>query len=616
MGLVTPCGACVQNNKWPEDWAMSLDCREALLLAQQGLGYARLRFIPELEQEFDQARLRQVLDRLPLIAWTALLLQAMFITLEWLLQPPETRMALLPLRALATLCTISSLIYCLRSRRSALTIMRVYVSGYVIHGLCMSVLIHVSWQYDGPQDYDCLFLVLMFGYLWLGGPLVWVSLGSWLICAVFIGLYPLMGWAMDGGMAYETIFLLGANVIGSIGAYSREYEQRKAWINTQLLDLARRRAEEEDGRKLRVLAAASHDLRQPLNAMGLYVQHLLEHNQDPGVLRISKRLAVAVEQLGRLMQSLLDYTRLTLPNGVCPQVEGVALRPLLLRVSHEAQAHADSQGIELQVHCEDLWASTDALLLERVLRNLLNNALLHAQAKRVWLYVGKNEQGEVEVEVGDDGLGLSEDEQVLIFEEFRQLNNPGRKPERGLGLGLAIVQQLLQVLGHRLQLHSEPGHGARFVVHLPLCDSAHLVAPVAKARALGGRVLLIEDDLDSLHALTALLQGWGCQVWPCSNLAQALSVQEEAQAQVLISDFRLAEDRDGLFAIRALREHSGVSVPALLVSADVSAQLQERCVREAVTLLAKPLLPARLQQTLAVLLGLHRPTASLVPARH
>ncbi|MCU1716256.1 hybrid sensor histidine kinase/response regulator [Pseudomonas sp. 5P_3.1_Bac2] len=596
---------------------MNFDCREALLLTQLRLGYARLGFIPDLEPEFAKAQLQQVLERLPLITWTVLLLQAVFLFLEWLLQPLETSSALLPLRLLAIFSALGALWYCRSSSHPAPTILRVYVSAYAIHGLCMSVLVHISWLYGGQQDYDCLFLVMMFGYLWLGGPLLMVSLSSLLFCAVFVGLYPLMGWDLNAGMLYEAIFLFGANVIGTIGAYSREYEQRKAWLNTQLLDLARLRAEDDDGRKLRLLAAASHDLRQPLNAMGLYVEHLLEHNQDPSVRHISQRLAVAVEQLGRLMLSLLDFTRLTLPDGVRPQIEHFALRPLLLRLSHEAQAQAKSQGIELQLQCSDLWVHSDPLLLERVLRNLLINALLHAQAKRVWLYAGKNDDGEVEVEVGDDGRGLAEDEQVLVFEEFRQLNNPGRKAERGLGLGLAIVDQLLQALGHRLQLHSEPGHGARFVVQLPVGKSAQHPVPAAKPRPLQGRVLLIEDDVDSLNALTTLLQGWGCHVWACRTLAEAQVVFEQSQAQVLISDFRLAEDNDGLFAIRALRERGGAEIPALLVSADVSVQLQARCVEESVTLLAKPLLPARLQQTLVVLLGVHRPaTASPVPGQH
>ena len=173
------------------------------------------------------------------------------------------------------------------------------------------------------------------------------------------------GVAITGGslaLAYQGMFLLCANLIGSVGAYLQEHGQRGAWLNLRLLDLARQRAEADDARKLRLLASASHDLRQPLNAMGLYAQHLLEQNQDPGVHRISSRLAIAVEQLSRLLQSLFDYTRLTLPGGVQAKPEVFALRPLLARLTGETRAEADAENIELQLRCPEVWVRTDPLL--------------------------------------------------------------------------------------------------------------------------------------------------------------------------------------------------------------------------------------------------------------
>jgi two-component system, sensor histidine kinase len=244
---------------------------------------------------------------------------------------------------------------------------------------------------------------------------------------------------------------------------------------------------------------------------------------------------------------------------------------------------------------------SDPLLLERVLRNLLSNALRHAQARHVWVHA-RVEQGEVLLEVGDDGQGLSAEEQTQVFEEFRQLDNPGRHAERGLGLGLAIVQQLAQLLGHGLQLHSSPGAGAQFIVQLPQAEAGPLPAPAAPINALKGRVLLLEDDTAGRQALAGLLQRWGCEVWACADLADALNCLPQAQPQVLISDYRLAATEDGLRAIERLREEAGRMLPALLITADVGADLQERCTRAHVTLLAKPLLPARLRQALAVLL--------------
>lgn len=578
---------------------MNLERQEALLLAQQRRGYRSLRFTEALEDQFVEHRVQRIRRRLLLIISTAIVFQLVYTVLDLLL-PLATSLATLPLRLLGMFGALLAFLYCRRPSSPARPSLLAYVAAYALNGSCVAVIIHVCWAQGVPMPYDGLFLVLLFGYVLLGVSFRSVSLASWSIC----GLFLLFGLLSSGGsvlLSYQGLFLLCANLIGSVGAYLQEHGQRGAWLNLRLLDLARQRAEADDARKLRLLAAASHDLRQPLNAMGLYAQHLLEQNQDPGVHRISSRLAIAVEQLSRLLQSLFDYTRLTLPGGVQAKQEVFALRPLLARLSGETRAEADVQGIELQLHSADIWVRSDPLLLERVLRNLLSNALRHAQARHVWLQA-RAEEGVVYLEVGDDGQGLSDEEQELVFEEFRQLDNPGRNAERGLGLGLAIVQQLAQLLGHQLQLHSSPGAGARFVLQLPVAEAGQWQAPAPAVNAMQGRVLLLEDDAAGREALAGLLQRWGCEVWACADPAQALQCVAQAQPQVLISDYRLAATEDGLRAIERLREEAGRMLPALLITADVSADLQERCTRAHVTLLGKPLLPARLRQALAVLL--------------
>ncbi|MBU0806734.1 MAG: response regulator [Gammaproteobacteria bacterium] len=579
---------------------MILARQEALLLAQQRRGYRRLRFSGALEDEFVEHRVQRIRRRLLLITSTAVLFQLVYTALDLLLLPPAISLTLLPVRLLGMCGAVLALVYCRRPQSPPRGVLLAYVGAYALNGACVAAIIYVCWSQGIAMPYDGLFLVLLFGYVLLGVSFRAVSLASWGLCGFFL----LLGYVVTGGsvaLGYQGMFLLCANVIGSVGAYMQEHGQRGAWLNLRLLDLARQRAETDDARKLRLLAAASHDLRQPLNAMGLYAQHLLEQNQDPDVHRISSRLAVAVEQLSRLLQSLFDYTRLTLPGGVQPKPEVFALRPLLARLSDESCAEARALGIELQMQCPELWVRSDPLLLERVLRNLLSNALRHAQARHVWLHA-RVEQGEVLLEVGDDGQGLSAEEQSQIFEEFRQLDNPGRHAERGLGLGLAIVQQLAQLLRHGLQLHSSPGAGAQFIVQLPQAEAGPLPAPAAPINALKGRVLLLEDDSAGRQALAGLLQRWGCEVWACADLADALHCLPQAQPQVLISDYRLAATEDGLRAIECLREEAGRMLPALLITADVGADLQERCTRAHVTLLAKPLLPARLRQALAVLL--------------
>ena len=570
---------------------------ERLLLAQQRRGYRSLRFAAELEAGFAEHRVQRIRRRLPLIAPIAALFQLIYALLDFLLMPLPVSLSVLPLRMLALAVLALSFFYCRRVEASPARVPLVYAAAYWVNGVSVALIVHLCWQQGVAMPYDGLFLILLFGYALLGLSFRAISLCSWSFCLLFIGVGVLFG-ETGGALAYQGLFLFCANLIGSVGAYMQEHGQRGAWLNLRLLDLARQRAEADDARKLRLLAAASHDLRQPLNAMGLYAEHLVEQGGDLQTRRISSRLAASVEQLGRLLQSLLDYTRLTLPGGVQARPHAFALRLLLERLIAEVAPEAQQQGLDLQLHCDDCGVHSDPLLLERLLRNLLNNALLHAQAQHLRLSAAPDGD-EIVLEVADDGRGLSEAEQALVFEEFRQLDNPGRNAERGLGLGLAIVRQLAEVLEHPLHLHSQPGAGARFVLRLPLAE-----VPVAAPRAdtgltLQGRVLLLEDDPAGREALAGLLRRWGCEVQACADLTSALQVLRVDTPQLLISDYRLAEQEDGLQAIERLREAAGLMLPALLISADLSPELHERCLPAHVIPLGKPLLPARLRQVLA-----------------
>ncbi|MFV3093236.1 sensor histidine kinase, partial [Pseudomonas sp. GW6] len=458
---------------------------ERLLLAQQRRGYRLLRFVAELEAGFAEHRVQRIRRRLPLIAPTAALFQLIYALLDFLLMPLTVSLSVLPLRLLALAVLALSFFYCRRIEAPSARVPLVYAGAYWVNGVSVALIVHLCWQQGVAMPYDGLFLVLLFGYALLGLSFRAISLCSWSFCLLFIGVGVLFG-ETGGELAYQGLFLFCANLIGSVGAYMQEHGQRGAWLNLRLLDLARQRAEADDARKLRLLAAASHDLRQPLNAMGLYAEHLVEQGGDQQTRRISARLAASVEQLGRLLQSLLDYTRLTLPGGVQARPHVFALRPLLERLIAEVAPEAQQQGLQLELHCDDYGVYSDPLLLERLLRNLLNNALLHAQAQHLKLSA-RRDGDEIVLEVADDGRGLSEAEQALVFEEFRQLDNPGRNAERGLGLGLAIVRQLAEVLEHPLRLHSRPDAGARFVLRLPLAEVPAPAPRVDAALALRGR---------------------------------------------------------------------------------------------------------------------------------
>ncbi|WPC03746.1 hybrid sensor histidine kinase/response regulator [Pseudomonas benzenivorans] len=587
---------------------MSLQAEERLLLAQQRRGHGRLRFVEALERGFVEHRVQRIRRRLWLIAGIAIAFQAIYAGLDLSLMPLDVGLSILPLRLLGICTVLAACAYCRRPQSALGGTQLAYTGAYAFNGACVVVMIYLSAAQGEAMPYDGLFLILLFGYVLLGVSFRAISLAAWGFCLLYLLLGVLLTEA-GPELAYQGLFLVCANLIGSGGAYLQEHGQRGAWLNMRLLDLARQRAEADDARKLRLLAAASHDLRQPLNAMGLYAQHLLEQSLESTTRQVCERLATSVEQLSRLLQSLLDYSRLTLPGGVPVKPQAFALRPLLERLSGETADEAGAQGIELELDCSELWVRSDPLLLERVLRNLLVNALRHAQARRVWLRAWE-EAGAVLLEVADDGRGLSQAEQAQVFEEFRQLDNPGRNAEHGLGLGLAIVQQLATLLEHPLRLDSAPGQGARFSLRLPLAESGQRPLAAAAGAALGGRILLLEDDGPGREALAGLLRRWGCQVWACADLPQALQCLDEARPQLLISDYRLGAAEDGLVALERLREASGWMVPALLISADVCPELQERCIPAHATLLGKPLLPARLRQVLTVLLPGAAPVAA------
>lgn len=587
---------------------LTFEEQERLLLTQQRRGHGSLRFSPRLEEAFirDRFRFTQRHWGLAVVVMSAVSFQLVYAIHDLLTMPLEVGLRLTLLRFLSVLAVIGSALY-YRRRDSDPVRAHWFLSGsYLISGICVVLLIYGSRQQGQFMPYEGLLLLLLFGYALVGLPFRTATYCGWLMYLLYLAL----GLALNPdtvSLAYELLFLGCLNLIGSTGSYLQEHAHRDAWINLRLLKIARHRTEHDTEGKLRLLTAVSHDLRQPLNAMGLYAQHLQESATDPEVKRISSRLNVSVEQLSRMLQSLLDYNRLSLSGAVQVHPQSVALAPLLARLQAEAQAHAGAaaeQGApvtRLSLFGGEHWVRTDPLLLERLVRNLLNNALRHAHASHVWLRTEAGD-GEVLLEVGDDGCGLRPEDQELVFEEFRQLNNPGRNSEQGLGLGLAIVRQLAALLGHPLELQSSPGQGTRFALRLQTAEPVAAEKPLPSLQ-LSGRILLLEDDRASREALFELLQRWGCEVHACADLASALALVKSFQPQVLLSDFRLSGEEDGLDAIERMRELSGQVLPALLMSADASSELQARSRAFDVTLLGKPLLPARLRQTLGMLLA-------------
>lgn len=580
---------------------VSLDQQEQQLLEQQRRGFSRLRFTPVLEERFRLERFRFMQRHwgVILVMVASVAFQLGYGLHDLLTIPWQVNLTLQPWRVLTCLVTVGSCLYFRRPQSPPQRAFMFFTSAYLISGLSLVALIYAGSFQGHSIRYEGLLLLLLFGYAVISLPYRSATISGWII---FLGFMSMGLWLQSPReeLAYQLLFLACVNLIGSAGTYLQEHAHRAAWLNLKLLNIARRRTEQSTEQKLRILTTVSHDLRQPLNAMGLYAQHLQDNASDEESRRISGRMNASVEQLSRMLQSLLEYNRLSLSGALPIQPRAVALQPLLARLHAETQAQAATQGVALSLHCaQDCYVQTDPVLLERLLRNLLTNALRHADATHIWLEL-KNHGNHLGLEVGDNGIGMSSDDQLRVFEEFQQLNNPGRNAEQGLGLGLSIVRQLAERLGHDLQLISSPGQGARFVLSLPVATSMPEPEPVAAALN-PTQVLLIEDDAASREALQGLLTRWGLAVEAVAGLDQALLVSQTFVPQILISDYRLAEQLDGLQVIAQLRQRLGQALPAILVTADGDELLRQRCAQQDVSLLAKPILPARLRRALALL---------------
>ena len=589
---------------------LTLDEQERQLLEQTRRGHANLKFSPALEARFFEERFRFMQKHwgVLVVMFSAAVFQLVYGIHDFLTLPKSVFWEIFLLRAVAISAAVGSCLYFRRRKSPARKAYSVFGAAYLVCGVCVVLLTYLGQFRDYTMPYEGLLLLLLFGYCVINLPFRTVTLYGWLLFGLFMTLGVVFEIDREK-LGYQLLYLACVNVIGSTGTYLQEHAHRTGWLNLKLLNISRRRTEREAEQRLHFLTTVGHDLRQPLNAMGLYSQYLQEKAEEGEVKRISEQLNASVEQLGRMMHSLLEYNRLTINGGIQVAKQTIALAPLVERLIAELKDPSGVATVQLSVICPDVYVETDPVLLERLVRNLLTNALRHANASSIWIKVTQQQQVCV-LEVGDNGVGISEGDQEHVFDEFAQLNNPGRNSEQGLGLGLSIVRQLAEVMGHALRLKSARGEGARFQITLPLksAPASTVLLPTQSAPVSNRGVLLLEDDHASREAMSALLERWGFSVKACADVSSALSVTDQFAPDLFISDYRLADHCDGLAAIALVREKIGSELPALLVTADADIHLNARCQEQGVTLLAKPLLPVKLRKALAV--ALKQPSAA------
>ena len=394
----------------------------------------------------------------------------------------------------------------------------------------------------------------------------------------------------------------GLNQMAEHLQQGRDELERRVALATAELRAKKEEAETATLAKSRFLAAASHDLRQPIHALGMFVARLAQLPHDRETRHLIANLEASVRAMQDLLDALLDISRLD-ADAVRVHSQPFPLAQLFEQLRGALLPVATDKGLRLRVRANNLWVLSDPTLLHRILLNLVSNALRYTGQGGVLVGCRRSRGGShVWIEVWDTGIGIAPQHQQDIFREFYQIGNPERDRNKGLGLGLNIVERTARLLGHPLQLCSVPGHGTRFRIELPLAVAGDPGAFAAGVDALplddvrGLQVLVIEDDRQSAQALRGLLDSWGCTVALVEGLQGALmTVDGGFQPDLILSDFRLRAGETGLASLQRLRAALQRPIPACLMSGDTDPELIQACRDIGLPLLHKPVRPAKLR---------------------
>jgi two-component system CheB/CheR fusion protein len=384
----------------------------------------------------------------------------------------------------------------------------------------------------------------------------------------------------------------------------------------QQLYKAKQTAELANTSKSRFLAAASHDLRQPLQAISSNIDLLTISNTDPALARPIQQLSDAALAMQELLEGLLDISKLD-TGTMKPEMSTFPLSPLLYQLREQYQSHATEKGITLKLVPTTAVVRSDPTLLRVILQNLISNAIKYTYQGKV--IIGCRYRGDrLRIEVWDSGMGIPENARETVFEEFHQLDNPARDRKRGAGIGLTIVKRMATLLKHPLEMHSVVGRGSSFTIEVPLIGRAredtHAVQPgTAKpdSESEASSVLLIEDDEIVLHASHGLLKTLGYKVIPVSGAEAAMKwiASESTPPEIIISDYRLPGDCTGTELVQQLRTRVGSLIPAIILTGDMTASNDNNYLPDNSLLLLKPVRVAELIQAINQLLGDPVPSA-------
>ncbi|RQR90211.1 MULTISPECIES: hybrid sensor histidine kinase/response regulator [unclassified Burkholderia] len=421
------------------------------------------------------------------------------------------------------------------------------------------------------------------------------------------------GSSLFSVLGFLSLFLLAVNL-----AFSRTLQRTvrdAVSLRFENVDLIRQltqekeRAELANRSKSQFLAAASHDLRQPTHALGLYIATLRAMARAPSVDGtalddIAERLRTALKGMSQLLNVLLDISRLD-AGVIDVEPRRFALQQALDALDSQFRQAALAKGVTLRIRPTAIWLETDAVLLHTILSNLLSNAVRYTQRGGI-LLACRRRGTDVEIQVFDTGIGIAGDQLPHIFREFYQIGNAARDREQGLGLGLAIVQRTAALINASVQVRSTAGRGSLFSVRLAMADHAPSHATGAHPsgeRAGAGRgqarktILVVDDDRDVLAGMQTLLQTWGHTVIAAPSLERAieLAVPRRAELDMIVTDFRLAGHVTGADVVHRVFRVIGREIPAIIITGDTSPEGIHAASSSGFSVMHKPLDPQEMQ---------------------
>ena len=419
-----------------------------------------------------------------------------------------------------------------------------------------------------------------------------------------------LGTQISGSKIQELDALAsGINEMAHQLLHDRNTLQQRIDDATQELRRKKEEAERANFDKSRFLAAASHDLRQPMHALGLFIGELHSRLDTQEQHKIANKVEESVEALSSLLDSLLDISKLD-AGIVIPQIQSVDIDAMIKRLAQDFVTVAQSRNITLHFRSINATVLSDPVLLERILLNLLGNAIRYTPQNGTVMLACRLRGDNVRIEVRDNGIGIPPEEQQNVFREFVQLANNARDRSKGIGLGLAIVDRLSRLLHHPLTLRSAPGWGSTFSITVPRIFGiddllAEPQAPVAALykhdRLVNLRVLVVDDDTLVRFSTAGILESWGCHVSIAENLQNVMEKYGDACFDLVICDYRLP-DGDGLMFAELIKEQCEIQPAFILVSGDTDPEILRAANQCGVHLMHKPVRPAKLRSLMLFLL--------------